>query len=380
MATSTIDYDSLAKKYGGGAADSQDYDALAKKYGGTSSSAGAASAASTNEQPNALQRFSEVTLGTQHPLNELGHELGNLYHHPGSVAGDVSETVGIPREVWTDPSWENVSRIGGTGIPGLVFGEHGVIRSPLEFGERVTGANQAAEDASRGNWTALPGDVAGGLANLALLKRPGEGAAEQVRTGLRARNPLPTDFHDGPYTDFADVAPGSSMPYREWPTQPEHAAVRSAQAATLRRTPVVASQMGPTPNAILNKGVAVVPEPRGLFPGEDPNYMASVPRARLNRLALSAKPGAGTQLQQLGQSIIYLPSGAGIEPVSVEQLRRMASEAEVAPPGELHGNATPFGRSLVAGPELDLPKFRKRLKPASPADFSRIPSSRGAVE
>ena len=56
--------------------------------------------------------------------------------------------------------------------------------------------------------------------------------------------------------------------------------------------------------------VNVVPEPRGEFAGENPNYMASVPRDELNRLAVAAKPGAGTQLQQLGKPVIYIPRGS----------------------------------------------------------------------
>lgn len=59
-------------------------------------------------------------------------------------------------------------------------------------------------------------------------------------------------------------------------------------------------------------GITVVPEPRAPFAGETPNYMASVPRDQLGNLALAGKPGAGTQLQQLGQPVLYAPSGAGI--------------------------------------------------------------------
>jgi hypothetical protein len=74
-------------------------------------------------------------------------------------------------------------------------------------------------------------------------------------------------------------------------------------------------------------GVAIVPEPRLQFAGETPNYMASVPRPRLERLALSGKPGAATQLQQLGQPTLYIPRGADIEAPSLEGLR----QPEVAP-------------------------------------------------
>ncbi len=58
------------------------------------------------------------------------------------------------------------------------------------------------------------------------------------------------------------------------------------------------------------KGVSLIPEPRELFPGEDPNYMASVPRGKLGKMAVSRKPGAGAQMQQLGQPIIYIPDEA----------------------------------------------------------------------
>lgn len=53
-----------------------------------------------------------------------------------------------------------------------------------------------------------------------------------------------------------------------------------------------------------------VPEPRPEFPGEQPNYMASVPREELGGLAKTMKPGAAKQLQQLGKKIIYIPKGA----------------------------------------------------------------------
>lgn len=57
--------------------------------------------------------------------------------------------------------------------------------------------------------------------------------------------------------------------------------------------------------------VTVIPEPRATFPGETPNYMASVPREELSPLAMTRKPGAGTQMQQLGKPVIYTPAEAG---------------------------------------------------------------------
>src|SRR5271163_1114122 len=128
-------------------------------------------------KPTAVQRVAEITTGFQHPGEEFGREIKSIASNPSQLAGDVSETLGIPREVWSDPSWKNISQIGGTGIPGVIFGEHGLLRHPLEFGKSITGANQGAEDVRTGNLKAIPGDIAGGLTNLAFLKKPVEAGA-----------------------------------------------------------------------------------------------------------------------------------------------------------------------------------------------------------
>lgn len=65
-------------------------------------------------------------------------------------------------------------------------------------------------------------------------------------------------------------------------------------------------------------GVTLFPEPRPEFEGETPNYMASVPRDELPDMAARGKPGAGRQLQQLGEPVLYIPraeigGGSGFE-------------------------------------------------------------------
>lgn len=75
-------------------------------------------------------------------------------------------------------------------------------------------------------------------------------------------------------------------------------------------------------------GITVVPEPRALFTGETPNYMASVPRGTLQDLALAGKPGAAKQIQQLGQQVLYAPSGAGISNVKSAVALRDLLEAK----------------------------------------------------
>jgi hypothetical protein len=57
--------------------------------------------------------------------------------------------------------------------------------------------------------------------------------------------------------------------------------------------------------------VTRIPVPRREFPGENPNNMASVPRAELEGLAKTGKPGAGTQIQQLGGKVLYTPEPRG---------------------------------------------------------------------
>lgn len=79
--------------------------------------------------------------------------------------------------------------------------------------------------------------------------------------------------------------------------------------------------------AATTPGVNVIPEPRPTFQGEQPNYMASVPRGTLLKAANAAKPGAGTQLQQLGKTVIYAPSGAGIEAPDISALQERMSPA-----------------------------------------------------
>lgn len=123
--------------------------------------------------PNALQRYSEVTLGTQHPIDQFKSEVKNIGAKPKEFGKSLGETFGIPRDFWAHPA-DQFQNIGGTGIPGMIFGENGLIKDPLGFGERFTGAPQASEDVRSGNYKAIPGDVLGGLTNLALAKKPVE--------------------------------------------------------------------------------------------------------------------------------------------------------------------------------------------------------------
>lgn len=72
--------------------------------------------------------------------------------------------------------------------------------------------------------------------------------------------------------------------------------------------------------------IRVIPEPREPFEGEKPGYMASVPRKSLRPLASSGKPGAGTQLQQLGERVIYSPATGYPEPRSIQHIDESSEE------------------------------------------------------
>jgi hypothetical protein len=95
--------------------------------------------------------------------------------------------------------------------------------------------------------------------------------------------------------------------------------------------PAVGGGAKPTPDVIR------IPAPREPLPGENPGYTASTPRRLLVGNALQGRPGAGDMLRNTGKTVIYTaPEGYP------------GPRAEVAPPGELHGNATPFGGPVAA--------------------------------
>lgn len=94
-------------------------------------------------------------------------------------------------------------------------------------------------------------------------------------------------------------------------------------------------------------GITVLPEPRAAQPG-DVNLMGSIPRGSLQELALAGKPNAGTQLQHLGQPVLYAPSGAGISNLkSSVALRDLLS----AQPGQTLNPVGAGGARPIVSPE-----------------------------
>lgn len=143
----------------------------------------------------------------------------------------------------------------------------------------------------------------------------------------------------------ATAAERRAVPLTKSPYPENVAQINAARKATAQGVPLSDLANATAPPS----GVTVVPEPRASFAGETPNYMASIPRDQLLKLAQGGKPGAGLQMQQLGQPVIYAPSGAGISNVKAS-----IPLSELANPGDFTA-----GRSISKGE----PNYLYRIRP-----------------
>lgn len=176
----------------------------------------------------------------------------------------------------------------------------GKLIPPVKIGAKLAGG-------AAGHMLGIPGAgelggylIGDKLADMLVPDRPGAATAAERRAIPVSKNPNP-----GGYTGPTSAQTANAV----HPLNPVYGpAVPSAEQ--LAQGVKLSDLVGEKPS-----GITVVPEPRPTFAGETPNYMASVPRGTLQDLALGAKPGAAKQLQQLGQQIIYAPSGAGISNV-----------------------------------------------------------------
>jgi hypothetical protein len=183
----------------------------------------------------------------------------------------------------------------------------GKLRPIVSAGSRIVGAGLGAA-------TGLPeGGLIGALTGRsiadALIPKRGFELTPQIYDTARnqmynemgsrlMRRPDIATPEPKPPQPFAGTAVSTSPPGipRGGPTPLREFAARQA------RQPVSATTL---PKSL--PGVSVVPEPRAPFEGENPKYMASITRSRLQQLASQGKLGAGTQLQQLGKPLIYVP-------------------------------------------------------------------------
>lgn len=104
-------------------------------------------------------------------------------------------------------------------------------------------------------------------------------------------------------------------------------------------------------SAMDEDAVTHIPIPRREFPGETPNYMASVPRTELERLAKTGKPGAGTQIQQLGGKVLYVPEEGYAPPRSRTTYGGRQEPSEAAPASPVSKSSGTRASSPASGAE-----------------------------
>lgn len=138
--------------------------------------------------------------------------------------------------------------------------------------------------------------------------KPVDPVAQAVREGRAAKIPsrMPAEepykpYKAGPSAGLDTYAPNRSI---GTPITGRSGVGPASPTAGVRRP--FSGFVGSTAPPV-EEGVSVVPEPRSLFPGEQPNYEASVPRDELLGQAQQRKPGAAKQLQQIGKTILYKP-------------------------------------------------------------------------
>lgn len=175
------------------------------------------------------------------------------------------------------------------------------------------------------DWIFPKGDVGtptnpGWFADLPAKIRPPEpelGSPDNPGWVVKLPNTMPGD--EEPEAELG--SPQNPGPYSKLPnrlTRAQIDALNEQKTSTLPRSTV--------------PGVNVIPEPRTPFDEEVPNYMASVPRNDLSKLAKAGKPGAGKQLQQLGKTVIYAPP-SGYAGEDFQDLRtRLQSSGALGPP------------------------------------------------
>lgn len=79
---------------------------------------------------------------------------------------------------------------------------------------------------------------------------------------------------------------------------------RMPRTGTSTTAPEPAVGEGP---ALPKAQVVKLPVPHEPLPGENPGFMASIPRGRLLDLGRQGRAGAGQQLQNIGKSVLYVP-------------------------------------------------------------------------
>jgi hypothetical protein len=285
-------------------------------------------------QKSLLQRVEEYYTTPSAPYEGTLDEKGKSPREKLADLGKAALAASLPAlgyGLFTAPAVTALGLIGGAAGASIGSKAGGYI------GEQV-GAPTLGEDVG-----GLVGGLAGGELGTRspntvarILRNPATPA--QARAGLPGslKRILPGTFNDwlsffvpkgelgtvtrpGPYSAIPLRAPRGAgdpfLPYESPPGAPLPSAdefyenraqdimQRGKQQAALEKQGATTSTGQDVPYG----SVVRVPEPNEALPPVNPKYMASVPRNRLAEMALSRTPGAATQLQQLGNKVIYEP-------------------------------------------------------------------------
>lgn len=192
----------------------------------------------------------------------------------------------------------------------------GAIGNPIGAAKRLAGGailgGVGQEVGGRGGRLIGPkseiaGRVIGGALGTYVGMRDGNVPVRQIAGEMAGKiSPTLGDYINPPAIPPEEAARGAFMNRGYKPAgDAEYSAKGAFMNKGYRPTPPPAPPPKPPEPPI--SGVSIVPEPRPQFPGENPNYEASVPRDELEEQAQRGKPGAGKQLQQIGRTILYKP-------------------------------------------------------------------------
>lgn len=329
------------------------------------------------EQPGFFARASERLLGTQHPIDQAvsegrqlaGNPVGTLgraakqaammpvnladqlVRHPidtaveltggkefaedvhnknyagaaGTLAGDVVPIVapeayeaakGIPSAPGkiaeaTQPARDAIGR--NLRTPGRIDPETGIpsngplrpVAKMIPFTRGVADALIPAHPNPVGYTEQIPGKIADAVDPVAQAVKEGRAGRIPVRMPKPEAAPppgpagLPTSGFSA--TDAQEPAPRTPSAS----ATSTGSVTSTGKTATLPTPPVPATRVGKIAD------VLHVPEPTH----GDPRWVASTPRGRLPQMAAQGRAGAADQLQNIGKTVLYEPTGAGFSNV-----------------------------------------------------------------
>jgi hypothetical protein len=291
---------------------------------------------------------------------------------PVGTAKDIATGVGSSLKAWADPAtrptWEGIKSVlpealgGGFGAVASGYGPEaarGVAEMASPYKPQIVNAVGALEHPLQ-----VPGKIAKTIVGKMIPDAPAPPAPKlgsPENPGWMSKLPtrLPPNLRSDPFAPSSTAAelgsPDNPGFMSKLPTRLPPSLRGDPFAPPIEET----AEAGRQAAAASPSGVIVVPEPKPLFPGQNENYAASMPRNELEPLAQAGQPGAAKQLQQLGRKVIFSPPGAGIETASMDALRQSLGITQSMP----QGNPDPFSPYSPAMPQ------------SNPSPYSPAPSA-----